>query len=202
MVSPFFYSKNCSRSVLSKVWRLLTVMAASACKITEVCGWLPVVQVHYFSATWPPIAYKFCQGGRQSRTNCSRVAASRAQIVPGWPPVACKMSKVGGHFPATGGHPSIICHGDWLPDDREIMSAWHTVACQFACDWWPPCSYLQSPCYQKYRGGSFSQKIESAKLRGLTPGISSCSVESSCGRPTSERRKQHKSPLQKNKQGN
>jgi hypothetical protein len=29
-----------------------------------------------------------------------------------------------------------------------------------------------------YSGGKFSQKIESAELSGLTPGISSCSVES------------------------
>ncbi len=159
MVSLFFISKNCSRSLLSKDWRLLTVMAASACKITEVCGWLPAVQVHYFSATWQPVAYKLFRGGRQSRTNCSRVAASCVQIVPGWPPAAYKLFqggrqshvtwvKVGGHFPATGGHPDSISR--WLAATakrQKIMSVWHTVACQFACDLRPPCCYLQSPCY-------------------------------------------------------
>ena len=41
-----------------------------------------------------------------------------------------------------------------------------------------PYSAKPAQPYQPARGRSFSQKIESAKLSWLTPGISSCSVES------------------------
>jgi hypothetical protein len=33
MASSSFYSNNCSRSVLAKIWRLATKVGASACKI-------------------------------------------------------------------------------------------------------------------------------------------------------------------------
>ncbi len=42
--------------------------------------------------------------GGQSHANCIQVAASRMQIVPAWPPVACNMNKIDGNLPATGGH--------------------------------------------------------------------------------------------------
>ncbi len=41
--------------------------------------------------------------------NCTRVAASRIQIVPAWPPVACKLRSILVALHATGGHASTIC---------------------------------------------------------------------------------------------
>jgi hypothetical protein len=38
-----------------------------------------------------------------------RLAASRIQIAPEWPPVACNMNKTDGNSPATGGHAGTIC---------------------------------------------------------------------------------------------
>jgi hypothetical protein len=47
--------------------------------------------------------------GGQSNLNCTRVAASRMQIVPAWQPVACNMNKIGRNLHATGGHAGTIC---------------------------------------------------------------------------------------------
>jgi hypothetical protein len=47
--------------------------------------------------------------GGQWHIICTRVAASRMQIVPVWLPVACNMNKIDGNFHATGGHTSTIC---------------------------------------------------------------------------------------------
>ncbi len=54
-------------------------------------------------------AQKLDATGGQSHTNCSRVAASRMQIVPEWPPVACNMNKIDGNLPVNGGHSGTIC---------------------------------------------------------------------------------------------
>jgi hypothetical protein len=63
--------------------------------------------------------------GSQSLTNCTRVAASCMQIVPGWPPVACNMNKINGNLHATGSHSGTMC----------MLLATNRV--QFVCDW-PP----------------------------------------------------------------
>ncbi len=57
--------------------------------------------------------------------DCSRVAASRMQIVPAWPPVACNMNKIDGNLHATGSHVDTIC---------MRLAA---TRVQFACDWRP-----------------------------------------------------------------
>ena len=65
-------------------WPLCAVVAATACKISV-----------RLAASRPTLLY--------------RLAASRMQIEPGWPPVACNMGKIGAHLLATGGHPRSIC---------------------------------------------------------------------------------------------
>ncbi len=47
--------------------------------------------------------------GSQSHINCTRVVASRMQIVLAWPPVACNMNKINGNLHATGSHAGTIC---------------------------------------------------------------------------------------------
>jgi hypothetical protein len=47
--------------------------------------------------------------GGQSHNNCTEVTASRMQIVPSWPPVACNMYKIDGNLHVTGGHAGTIC---------------------------------------------------------------------------------------------
>ncbi len=47
--------------------------------------------------------------GGQSLLNCTRVAASRMQIVPVWPPVPGKFPSVLLILHATGGHGGTIC---------------------------------------------------------------------------------------------
>jgi hypothetical protein len=58
-----------------------------------------------FARNWP-LAHAT---GGQSLINCNRLAASRMQIAPAWPPVACKIKKIDGNLPATGGHICTIC---------------------------------------------------------------------------------------------
>jgi hypothetical protein len=57
--------------------------------------------------------------------NCTRVAASRLQIVPAWPPVSCNMNKIDGNLHATGGHAGTIC--------MRLVA----TRVQFASDWRP-----------------------------------------------------------------
>jgi hypothetical protein len=52
--------------------------------------------------------------GGQSHIICIRVAASRMQIVPVWPPFAFNMNKINRNLHATA-----------------------AMGVQFACDWWP-----------------------------------------------------------------
>jgi hypothetical protein len=63
-------------------WRLCTELAASTCKISMRLA------------------------ANRIRT---RVASSLMQIVAVWPPVACKMKKIAGNLPASGGHAGTIC---------------------------------------------------------------------------------------------
>ncbi len=71
---------------------------------------------------------------------CMRLAASRMQILPEWPPLACKLYPSGRQthatwiksaeiFLATGGHTGIIC---------MRLAA---TGVQFACDWRPLLGY-------------------------------------------------------------
>ncbi len=53
--------------------------------------------------------------GCQLHVNCTRVAASCMQIVPGWPPVACHMNKIDWNLHATDGHGTICM---WLAATR------------------------------------------------------------------------------------
>ncbi len=63
--------------------------------------------------------------GRQSYANCIRVAASRMQIVPVWPPVACKFRPILFMLHVTGSHTGTIC--------MQLVA----TQVQFICDWWP-----------------------------------------------------------------
>jgi len=47
------------------------------------------------------------------------LAASRIQIVSGWLPVTCIITKIGGQLPASGKVAQIVC--DRLLDGREIV---------------------------------------------------------------------------------
>ncbi len=60
MVSSFFDSNNCSGSVLSKNWRLCTVLATIACKN---CMLLAASRIQIVSE-WPPVACKLNPRGR------------------------------------------------------------------------------------------------------------------------------------------
>ncbi len=51
----------------------------------------------------------------QMHINCIRVAASRMQFVPQWPPVAWNMNKIGRNLHATGGHAGVQFASDWRP---------------------------------------------------------------------------------------
>jgi hypothetical protein len=62
-----------------------------------------------FARNWPLAHAKFVLSGRQLHINCTRVAASRMQMVPAWLPVACNMNKICGNLHATGGHSDTIC---------------------------------------------------------------------------------------------
>jgi hypothetical protein len=92
MVSSFFTSNNCSRSVID--WRLCTVLAARACKC---CVRLAAMQMLHAT-------------GSQLHINCTGVAASCMHIKPAWPLVACNMNK-STDICATGGHTGTICMG-------------------------------------------------------------------------------------------
>ena len=59
MVSPFLNSKNCSRSVLAKNWRLYTVVAASACKKSMR---LAASRIQFVQG-WPPVACNTSKNG-------------------------------------------------------------------------------------------------------------------------------------------
>ncbi len=91
MASSFSNSNYCSCSVLAKNWLLAHAK---------------------FACDWRPVAYKLYPSGRQSHINCTRVAASRMQIVPAWPPVACNIIK-----------------------SPEICMGLAATRVQFACDW-------------------------------------------------------------------
>ncbi len=93
---------------------------------------------------WRPVANKLYQGGCQSHSNCTRVAASRMQIVTSWPPAA-------GKFPSF----FIYFECDWWPcrynfhatGATRVQFVW-PLGCNlnatgpqshaiFACDWRP-----------------------------------------------------------------
>jgi hypothetical protein len=57
--------------------------------------------------------------------NWMRLAASRIQIAPTWPLVACNMNKIHGNLPATGRHRGTIC---------MRLAA---TRVQFECNWRP-----------------------------------------------------------------
>jgi hypothetical protein len=59
------------------------------------------------------------------RLNCTRVAASCMQIVPEWPPVACKFYLRGRQS-----------HGAWIKL-AEFCMRLAAMGVQFACDWRP-----------------------------------------------------------------
>ncbi len=90
----------------------------------------------------------------QSLINVNRLAASRMQIAPVWPPVTSKINKIDGNLPATGGHMGTI----WMrlaASRVQFVSYWPPVACkfctrlaailiQFVCDWPPDAHYFST----------------------------------------------------------
>jgi hypothetical protein len=80
--------------------------------------------------------------GRQSHSNSTRVAASCTQIVPLWPPVACKFQPIFFMLLATGSHACTICMRlaatrvqficDWPPVACKLCKRWRPVACRVA----------------------------------------------------------------------
>jgi hypothetical protein len=53
---------------------------------------------------WPPVACKLYLSGRQLHANCTRVAASRMQILADFIHVACDWRPHGYNLYETGGH--------------------------------------------------------------------------------------------------
>ncbi len=103
---------------------LIIVLAACLQKTGGfACNWPPAHAK--FACDWRPVEHKLYPRGRKSHINCTRVAASRMQIVPVWPPVSCNMSKIGRNLHTTGGQVGTICM--WLAATRV----------QFICDWRP-----------------------------------------------------------------
>ena len=105
-------------------WPLCAIVAATASKISM-----------RLAASRPTLLY--------------RLAASRMQIEPGWPPVACNMGKIGAHLLATGGHPRSICirlaakrqrRGGRLAASRMLAA---TLVLS-ACDWLPAAHYFSA----------------------------------------------------------
>jgi hypothetical protein len=74
------------------------------------------------------------EGGRQSHTNYSRVAASRIQIILGWPPVAYKIvlrwqiPSDSTHGPRDWRHPGKICLR-LAARNETTETNWPPVAC-------------------------------------------------------------------------
>ncbi len=126
VASSCFYSNNCSGSELSKSWRLYMQLAAS--------------RMQKLDAT-----------GRQSHTYCTRVAASRLQIVPAWPPIACKLYLRGRQSHATWIKSTGICMRlaatrvqfvcDWPPVASIFCMRLTATRVQIVCDW-PPVAYI------------------------------------------------------------
>jgi hypothetical protein len=79
--------------------------------------------------------------------NWMRLAASRIQIAPAWPLVACNMIKIHGNLPATGRHAGTICmrlaatrlqfECDWRPLGYNLNATGRQSHAIFACDWRP-----------------------------------------------------------------
>ncbi len=106
----FFYSNNCSGSVLSKNWRLRTQLAG-ACK-----HWMRLAaSCIQIVTTWPVVACKLYPCGRQSHATwiksteiCLRLAATRVQFACNWRPR-------GYNLYATGRQSHSIFSCDWRP---------------------------------------------------------------------------------------
>ncbi len=81
--------------------------------------------------------------GRQSQANCIRVATSRVQIVPAWPPVACKFRPILFMFLATGSQAGTICMqlaatrvqiiSDWRPLGYNLYAIGRRSHANLAC---------------------------------------------------------------------
>ncbi len=108
MASSFFYSKNCSRSVLAKNWRFCRQLAASACQICFCVALSSIVPAHFPNQIskgrgWivrsmvedvdlPMIKIlSWCKDGLL-HTSCLLVSC----LVTEWPPDACKLYPSGG----------------------------------------------------------------------------------------------------------
>ncbi len=125
MASSFFYSNNCSRSVLAKNWRLFTLLSASACKICFRVALSSIVPAHFpnqisksrelniqkhdggcgLANTLKKILW--CNAGFL-HTPCLLVSC----LVPEWPPIAYKLYLSG-----------LQSHAN--------CTAWPPVACKF-----------------------------------------------------------------------
>ncbi len=78
---------------------------------------------------WPPVACKLYPSGHQSQANCTRVAASRRQILADFIHVACDWRPRGYNLHATGGHMGTIY--------MQLAA----TRVHFICDW-PPVANL------------------------------------------------------------
>ncbi len=136
MNSSFFQSNTCSRSMLAKTWRLCRQLAAITCDICYVIHNTSAFSKPNIQGTWAeksevedvdlPMLKKYNFDVKTAFTHllsacllsCNLVAASRVQIVPEWPPVACKVNFIhvacdwrphGYNLHATGGHGGTNC---------------------------------------------------------------------------------------------
>ncbi len=136
----FLNSNNCSRSVLAKKLAALHATSSQRLQNLLTCGFV----IHSTSAISKPNiqghqlnSQKHGRGcglvlqpsGRQSYANCTRVAASRMQIVPAWPPVVCKFRPILFMLLATGGHWSTI-YMRLVATQIQFICDWPPVACK------------------------------------------------------------------------
>jgi hypothetical protein len=150
MESSFFYSNNCSRSVLAKNWRLRTQLAASACKICYHVAMSSIVPAHF-----PNKMPKGRQLNSQKHVktafytppacllSCNQVATSLMQIVPAWLPVACKLYSHGRQSHANFGQFYLRClrlaatrvqfRADWRPLGYDLFATGRQSHANFAC---------------------------------------------------------------------
>ncbi len=84
--------------------------------------------------------------------SCNRVAARRMQIVPEWPPVACKFRQILFMLHATGGHSGTF----YMELAASRMQTLHALAasCMQSCQFFA----------SKLREQSFELKNEDAKI--------------------------------------